>query len=115
MGLGHWRLLACFALLSGLGVLVLFETMLWKSCAIAVSVVFRAMAAPAWSVDPINPPAIPLAVKHPYLNTWLFQGGGTALNSAWPGLWTGNSITAWTGFVRVDGKAYSWLVRSEVV
>ncbi|KAH7101372.1 DUF1793-domain-containing protein [Auriculariales sp. MPI-PUGE-AT-0066] len=66
-------------------------------------------AAPSWTVDPINPPAIPLAVKHPYLNTWLPQGEGVALNDAWPQFWTGDSITAWTGFVRVDGKAYRWL------
>ena len=65
---------------------------------------------PSWSVSPFNPPAIPLAVKHPYLSTWLPQGSGTALNGAWPQFWTVDHVTAWTGIVRVDGTPYSWMV-----
>ena len=82
------------------------RSLLTAACLLTTS----AFAAISWAVEPFNPPAIPLAVKHPYLNTWLMQGSGVALNDAWSGFWTGNSITAWTGFVRVDGKPYRWLV-----
>ncbi|KAG5651964.1 hypothetical protein H0H81_006779 [Sphagnurus paluster] len=33
---------------------------------------------------------------------------GAALNDVWPTFWTG-SIVGWAGFVKVDGKAYSFL------
>ncbi|KZV92933.1 DUF1793-domain-containing protein [Exidia glandulosa HHB12029] len=66
-------------------------------------------AAPSWTVEPFNPPAIPLAVKHPYLNVWLPQGQGAELNRNWPRLWTGDVRPAVFRYVRVDGKAYSWL------
>ncbi|KAF9523492.1 DUF1793-domain-containing protein [Crepidotus variabilis] len=62
----------------------------------------------SWSATPFNPAAFPLAVKTPYLSTWLPQGAGAALNDAWPTFWTGQ-ITGWAGFVKVDGKAYSFL------
>lgn len=31
----------------------------------------------AWTSTPFSPPSIPLAVKSPYLSTWLPQGSGT--------------------------------------
>ena len=58
-----------------------------------LSLVSSAYAAPSWTVDPFNPPAIPLAVKTPYLNTWLPQGGGAELNRNWPKFWTGDVRT----------------------
>ncbi|KAF7340199.1 DUF1793-domain-containing protein [Mycena venus] len=64
--------------------------------------------AASWTSTPFNPPSIPLAVRTPYLNTWLPQGQGVALNDAWPSFWAGQ-ITAWSGFVKVDGKSYSFL------
>ena len=37
-----------------------------------------------WTADPFIPPAIPLAVKSPYLQTWLRQGAAEgSLNSGW--------------------------------
>ncbi|KAJ7760336.1 hypothetical protein B0H14DRAFT_3096426 [Mycena olivaceomarginata] len=63
---------------------------------------------PSWTSTPFNPPSIPLAVRSPYLNTWLPQGQGVALNDAWPSFWAGR-ITAWVGFVRVDGISYTFL------
>jgi hypothetical protein len=40
---------------------------------------------------PARPPAIPLAVKSPYLNTWLNDGSdggdGGYLAGAWPTFW----------------------------
>lgn len=48
-----------------------------------------AYGATSWTATPFNPAAVPLAVKTPYLSCWLPQGGGTALNGAWPTFWTG--------------------------
>ncbi|KAI5122587.1 hypothetical protein M0805_004803 [Coniferiporia weirii] len=62
----------------------------------------------SWTATPFNPAAVPLAVRSPYLSTWLPQGSGTALNDAWPAFWTG-SILGWAGFVRVDGTVYTFL------
>lgn len=43
-----------------------------------------------WTAEPFNPPAIPLAVRTPYLSTWLPQGEGAALNDRWATFWTGS-------------------------
>lgn len=41
-----------------------------------------------WNASPFNPPAIPIAVKSPYLNTWLAQGENPpAANEAWADFW----------------------------
>ncbi|KAJ7836329.1 hypothetical protein B0H14DRAFT_3460711 [Mycena olivaceomarginata] len=74
----------------------------------AAAFALQALAAPSWTSTPFNPPSIPLAVRSPYLNTWLPQGQGVALNDAWPSFWVGR-ITAWVGFVRVDGISYTFL------
>ncbi|KAJ6569518.1 hypothetical protein B0H19DRAFT_697259 [Mycena capillaripes] len=71
------------------------------------------VAAPSWSATPFSPPSIPLAVRSPYLNTWLPQGQGVALNDAWPTFWAGQ-VTAWAGFVKVDGQSYSFLGAASV-
>ncbi|KAJ7634847.1 hypothetical protein FB45DRAFT_1142317 [Roridomyces roridus] len=68
----------------------------------------HALAAPSWTSTPFSPPSIPLAVRSPYVNTWLKQGAGTALNDAWPVFWAGQTA-AWVGFVSVDGKPYSYM------
>ncbi|KAJ7743879.1 hypothetical protein B0H16DRAFT_1422818 [Mycena metata] len=68
----------------------------------------QVLADPSWTSTPFNPPSVPLAVRTPYLNTWLPQGTGNALNDEWPTLWQG-SVTGWTGFAKVDGQSYSWL------
>ena len=47
----------------------------------------------SWTATPFNPAAVPLAVRTPYLSTWLPQGAGTALNDAWPTFWTGSVST----------------------
>ncbi|KAK1226441.1 hypothetical protein PQX77_010605 [Marasmius sp. AFHP31] len=63
----------------------------------------------SWSATPFNPPSVPLAVRTPYLSAWLNQQkDGTALNEGWPMFWTGR-VVGWAGFIRVDGKAYSYL------
>ncbi|RYP92057.1 hypothetical protein DL770_001835 [Monosporascus sp. CRB-9-2] len=62
--------------------------------------------------SPARPPSIPLAVKSPYLNSWLNVGGdeenGGYLAGGWPRFWA-QQITGWTGFIRVDGVSYAWL------
>ncbi|WP_245687356.1 glutaminase family protein [Streptacidiphilus griseoplanus] len=61
-------------------------------------------AVPA-AFDPIRPPAVPLAVRSPYLSAWL-----PADNSAgtWPTFWTGRT-TAMTGLAVIDGVPYLFL------
>ncbi|KAJ7044468.1 DUF1793-domain-containing protein [Mycena alexandri] len=61
-----------------------------------------------WKATPFNPSSIPLAVRSPYLSTWLPQGGGNPLNGVWPQHWTGQTV-GWAGFIKVDGTAYSFL------
>ncbi|RYP52667.1 hypothetical protein DL768_002223 [Monosporascus sp. mg162] len=62
--------------------------------------------------SPARPPSIPLAVKSPYLNSWLNVGddeeNGGHLAGGWPRFWA-QQITGWTGFIRVDGVPYAWL------
>ncbi|KAJ5118919.1 hypothetical protein N7448_010627 [Penicillium atrosanguineum] len=61
---------------------------------------------------PARPPAAPLAVKSPYLSTWLEFGSdggdGGYLAGEWPVFWQ-NQVTGWAGMVRVDGHTYTWM------
>ncbi|KAJ7283979.1 DUF1793-domain-containing protein [Mycena rebaudengoi] len=65
-------------------------------------------AAVTWTATPFNPPSIPLAVRTPYVSAWLPQGAGAALNDVWPAFWTGQTL-GWAGFVKVDGRAFSFM------
>ncbi|KAJ9205056.1 hypothetical protein DTO164E3_1679 [Paecilomyces variotii] len=71
-----------------------------------------ALAAAQSTFTPARPPAIPLAVKAPYLSTWLNVGSdggnGGYLAGEWPVFWS-NQITAWTGMIRVDDTTYTWM------
>ncbi|KZV92371.1 DUF1793-domain-containing protein [Exidia glandulosa HHB12029] len=67
-----------------------------------------ANAAGSWTSTPFSPHSVPLAVRTPYLSAWLPQGAGSALNDRWAQYWTGSTL-GWTGFIRVDGKVYSWM------
>ncbi|MFJ2955413.1 glutaminase domain-containing protein [Streptomyces sp. NPDC087270] len=55
--------------------------------------------------DPIRPPAVPLAVRSPYLSAWL-PASNTA--GTWPTFWTGRT-TAMTGIAQIDGVPYLFL------
>ena len=57
------------------------------------------------SFDPIRPPAVPLAVRSPYLSTWLSDNTSAG---AWPAFWTGRT-TAMTGIATIDGVPYLFL------
>ncbi|KAG9847735.1 DUF1793-domain-containing protein, partial [Aureobasidium melanogenum] len=65
------------------------------------------------SFSPTRPPAIPLAVSNPYLNTWQQAGSdggnGGYLAGQWPKFWAGQ-VTGWTGLIKVDGgAAVTWM------
>ncbi|KAL6237071.1 hypothetical protein BDW75DRAFT_249538 [Aspergillus navahoensis] len=66
----------------------------------------------ASTFSPARPPALPLAVKSPYLSTWLPAGSdggnGGYLAGEWPTFW-GGQITGWAGLIRVDGQVYTWM------
>uniref|UniRef100_A0A0W0EZL0 Glutaminase n=1 Tax=Moniliophthora roreri TaxID=221103 RepID=A0A0W0EZL0_MONRR len=81
-------------------ILCIFLSVLWQ--------IHIARGAVSWEATPFNPPSFPLAVRHPYLSAWLHQGNGTALNGGWPMFWN-TRIVGWAGFIKVDGKAYSYL------
>jgi len=66
----------------------------------------------ASTFKPARPPAIPLAVKSPYLNTILEAGstnGGT-LAGKWAQHWS-ESTTAIAGYIRVDNTTYEFAGR----
>ncbi|KDN52653.1 DUF1793-domain-containing protein [Tilletiaria anomala UBC 951] len=81
----------------------------------------------ASAFSPINPPSIPLAVRSPYLSTWLpsgsfssatppnHQGNGGYLYGQYPAFWTssygadGEFRLGWTGYIRINGKTYQWM------
>ena len=97
-----------------------------------------ALGAVTWTADPFIPAAVPLAVRSPYLSTWLPQGNGTALNEGWSQFWDTNvsgsirlrirlaiavarafthassKSIGWTGLARVDGQAYVWMGKPNV-
>jgi len=55
--------------------------------------------------EPIRPEAVPLAVRSPYLSTWLPADN---LPGTWPTFWTGR-VTAMAGIARIDGTSYLFL------
>jgi hypothetical protein len=52
--------------------------------------------------SPIRPPAVPLIVRGPYVNTWQCSDNAPG---TWSTFWTGG-IKALTGLARIDGNAY---------
>ncbi|KAH7100613.1 hypothetical protein BKA62DRAFT_705981 [Auriculariales sp. MPI-PUGE-AT-0066] len=78
---------------------------LWFAIWLLTCFFTTATAAPSWTVSPFNPPAIPLAVRSPFVNVWLPNGNGTALFERWSQYYNGNN-TSWTALARVDGTTY---------
>ncbi|KAF9039547.1 DUF1793-domain-containing protein [Hymenopellis radicata] len=52
------------------------------------------------------PAALPLAVRSPYLNSYINSVAGTTLPNQWPTFWNENRILGWSGWIRVDGTTY---------
>jgi hypothetical protein len=53
---------------------------------------------------PVRPPSVPLAVRSPYLSTWL---PATDLTATAPQFWYGGT-RGFTGLARIDGHVYWW-------
>lgn len=64
-----------------------------------------AAASGTLAATPIRPPAAPLAVRNPYVSTWL---PATALPATWEQFWQGHT-TAMGGIARVDGVSYMFM------
>lgn len=56
------------------------------------------------TISPLRPPAVPLVVRGPYVNTWQFSDSAPG---TWPTFWTGG-VKAITGMARIDGTAYAF-------
>lgn len=74
----------------------------------AIGATTAVTTAPASTVTlggaPVRPPSIPLAVRSPYLSTWL---PATELTAATPQFWFG-SARGFAGLARIDGQLYAW-------
>ncbi|MFB7599067.1 glutaminase domain-containing protein [Streptomyces sp. NPDC056160] len=55
--------------------------------------------------DPVRPPAVPLAVRSPYLSVWMPADN---LAGTWPTFWTGRT-TAMSGIAQIDGVPFLFL------
>lgn len=78
-----------------------------------LSLLITAVAAQSASTfSPARPPAIPLAVRTPYLSTWQKAGSdggnGGYLAGQWPSFWAGQ-INGWCGMIKVDNTTYTWM------
>ena len=57
---------------------------------------------------PLRPPAVPLAVRSPYLSTWTSTHEKETLDGHWPIFWTGAEV-GWSGLIHVDNTTYEWM------
>jgi Domain of unknown function (DUF5127)/Domain of unknown function (DUF4964) len=57
---------------------------------------------------PLRPPAVPLAVRSPYLSTWISTHNKETLNGLRPMFWTGAEV-GWSGLLQVDNTTYEWI------
>ncbi|TDL28033.1 DUF1793-domain-containing protein [Rickenella mellea] len=70
-------------------------------------------SAQTWATIPFSTQSLPIALRSPYLNSWLSQGKlpsetPSAGNAGWPVFWTSSPpVVAWYIAVRVDGLAYT--------
>ncbi|POW04796.1 hypothetical protein PSTT_10157 [Puccinia striiformis] len=60
------------------------------------------------SALPFLPTVVPLAVRSPYLGTYLQDGTDKDITEFSPRFWTGTPI-GWNGLIRVDGHVFSWM------
>ena len=81
------------------------EVMTTRSLDSVVPLAARGGRTPTPTFAPIRPPAVPLAVRSPYLSSWM---PADSLAGTWPAFWTGH-VTAMAGIARIDGTAYVFL------
>ncbi|PLW13520.1 hypothetical protein PCANC_18201 [Puccinia coronata f. sp. avenae] len=60
------------------------------------------------TANPFLPTVVPLAVRSPYLGTFLQDGPDKDLSEFSPRFWTGAPI-GWNGLIRVDGHVFNWM------
>ncbi|KAJ3854470.1 hypothetical protein EV368DRAFT_36676 [Lentinula lateritia] len=60
------------------------------------------------------PASYPLAVRAPYLNTWINTANGSDSLNSWPMHWDGSNIMGWSGFARIDGVTWQWMGQSPI-
>ncbi|KAL3963210.1 hypothetical protein ACCO45_000214 [Purpureocillium lilacinum] len=84
----------------------------FKLAAAAALALLGNSADAASTFSPARLPAVPLAVRSPYLNVWLNgkRDGSPSgyLPGNWPVFWS-QYIQGWQGFIRVDGHVYNWM------
>ncbi|KAL1964735.1 hypothetical protein VTN77DRAFT_6602 [Rasamsonia byssochlamydoides] len=76
--------------------------------AMLAGILLHVLLVTAIQYDPILPPSYPLAVRNPYLSTWIPGNLVANLPSSSPQFWNGNDLI-WSVIARVDGTAYSLL------
>lgn len=62
---------------------------------------------------PARPPSYPLAVRNPYLSTWMPADRVDRLPYAEPQFWAGQDL-GWSVMVRIDGQVYSLMGVSDM-
>ncbi|KAL5536140.1 hypothetical protein ACEPAF_4245 [Sanghuangporus sanghuang] len=68
-----------------------------------------------WTATPFNAPALPLAVRSPYLSVWLEQGNNPAsLVNSFPDAWDTTDAFGWYSSVVVDDTPYKLLAETNV-
>ncbi|TPX12214.1 uncharacterized protein E0L32_007100 [Thyridium curvatum] len=82
--------------------------MRWDKLGAILMATASSLVQAASTFTPARPPAIPLAVKSPYLNVWLNGDSGGNLPGSWPRFWTAQ-IIGWQGLINVDGSSFNWM------
>ncbi|KAJ2958686.1 hypothetical protein NQZ79_g5697 [Umbelopsis isabellina] len=75
-----------------------------KKSVILSSLIVSCTAATQYA-STIRAPSYPLAVRQPYVSTWLPHD---SLSGNWPAFWSG-TVKGWEGLIRVDGTTYEWM------
>lgn len=79
-----------------------------RPLALLAGILLHALLVSAIRYEPVRPPSYPLAVRNPYLSTWIPGNLVANLPSSSPQFWTGTDLT-WSVIGRVNGTAYSLL------
>ncbi|XP_006457506.1 hypothetical protein AGABI2DRAFT_123370 [Agaricus bisporus var. bisporus H97] len=74
---------------------------------------FLSFGLQAYAQSPGSLGNFPLAVKTPYLHTWIQNTNRNAPQQEWPQLFTQGHILGWDAMIRVDGKPYQWMGNSD--